>query len=100
MLRLGVHTSAAGKIYYSVDRAVALDCNAMQIFARNPRQFRKGALKEEDIRIFKAKVKSAKLSPVVIHAPYTLNLASKKKFLKMKRLEKNMRLCVLNLNLL
>ncbi|MBU2436885.1 MAG: deoxyribonuclease IV, partial [Candidatus Omnitrophica bacterium] len=55
-----------------------LGCNTMQIFARNPRQFRKASLDEEDVRIFKEKVKKEKINPVVIHIPYTLNLASAK----------------------
>jgi len=76
LLKLGVHVSIAGKIYKSVDRAVELGCNTMQIFSRNPRQLRKATLGEEDIEIFKKKVKQAKINPVVVHIPYTLNLAS------------------------
>lgn len=80
LLKIGVHVSIAGKIYYSIERASRLGCSTMQIFARNPRQFRKGTLKKNDILTFRKKVKEAKISPVVIHAPYTLNLASAKKF--------------------
>lgn len=76
MLKLGVHVSIAGKIYKSIDRAVELGCNTMQIFSRNPRQLRKATLSEEDIEIFKEKVKQAKINPVVVHIPYTLNLAA------------------------
>ncbi|UCD15299.1 MAG: deoxyribonuclease IV [Candidatus Omnitrophota bacterium] len=76
MLKLGVQVSSAGKIYSSVDRAKKLGCNTMQIFARNPRMLRKTSLTERDIKIFKKKVKKEKISPVVIHIPYTLNLAS------------------------
>lgn len=50
----------------------------MQIFARNPRQWRKTSLSEEDIKTFKAKIKEAKINPVAIHIPYTLNLAAAK----------------------
>ena len=78
MFRLGVHVSIAGKIYKSVERAAELGCNSMQIFSRNPRQLRKSSLSEEDIKIFREKVKQAKIKPVVIHIPYTLNLASNK----------------------
>lgn len=79
MLRLGVHVSIAGKIYKSVDRATELGCNTMQIFSRNPRQWRKTALSEEAIRVFKKKVKKANIIPVVIHIPYLLNLATVKR---------------------
>jgi len=83
LLRLGVHVSIAGKIYKSVDRATEFGCNTMQIFSRNPRQWRKSSLYEEEVEIFKEKVERAKIDPVIIHIPYTLNLASsKRKFYK------------------
>lgn len=80
MLRLGVHVSAAGKIYDSLDRAAELGCNTMQIFSRNPRQWRRKSLTDREIEIFQAKRKEAGIDPVVIHAPYLLNLASQKKY--------------------
>jgi len=81
LLCLGVHVSIAGKIYYSIERAKELGCNTMQIFARNPRQIRRSSLKDEDIKIFRKYIKSAGIYPLIIHAPYTLNLASAKNFL-------------------
>ncbi|UCG35825.1 MAG: deoxyribonuclease IV [Candidatus Omnitrophota bacterium] len=77
-MRLGVQVSSAGKIYYAIDRAKTLDCNTMQIFARNPRQWRKASLSQEDIAIFKERVQKEKISPVAVHIPYTLNLATAK----------------------
>lgn len=79
MLKLGVHVSAAGKIYKSIDRATELGCNAMQIFSRNPRQWRKTVISEEDLRIFKENRKKAKIKTVAIHIPYLTNLATVKK---------------------
>ena len=81
MLKLGIHVSIAGKIYYAIERAERLGANTMQIFARNPRKFRKGSLSTEDIKIFREKLESSGLSPLVIHSPYTLNIATPKKFL-------------------
>lgn len=78
MLKIGAHVSAAGKIYDSIDRAVELGCDTMQIFSRNPRQWRKKTLLEEDIRIFKAKQRDAGIKPLVVHVPYLLNLASQR----------------------
>ena len=77
-LNLGVQVSIAGKIYHSIDRAKVLGCTAMQIFARNPRQWRRAALSQEDIVIFRQKLNQAKIAPVAIHIPYTLNLAATK----------------------
>jgi deoxyribonuclease-4 len=78
MLKLGCQVSIAGKIYDAVDRAKHLGCNTMQIFARNPRQWRKSALEEEDIKLFKDKIETSGINPVVVHIPYTLNLAATK----------------------
>jgi deoxyribonuclease IV len=75
---LGVHVSAAGKIYKSIERAEALGCNTMQIFARNPRQWRRKSLSRQDIEIFRKKREKSKIGPVVVHVPYLLNLASGK----------------------
>ncbi|MCM8831361.1 MAG: deoxyribonuclease IV [Candidatus Omnitrophica bacterium] len=79
MLKLGCQVSISGKIYESIDRAKLLGCNTMQIFTRNPRQWRKTNLSEEDIKIFKNKAGDEKIKPIVAHIPYTLNLAAFKK---------------------
>jgi len=48
----------------------------MQIFARNPRQWRRSTLNPQDIKLFRKKLKAAKIKPLVVHIPYTLNLAA------------------------
>ncbi|MFH0918192.1 MAG: deoxyribonuclease IV [Candidatus Omnitrophota bacterium] len=74
---LGVHVSAAGKIYQSLDIAKGLGCNTMQIFSRSPQSWRKGAqLAPEDIREFNLRRKKFKINPVFIHISYLINLAS------------------------
>ncbi|MFA5362829.1 MAG: deoxyribonuclease IV [Candidatus Omnitrophota bacterium] len=75
-MRLGVHVSTAGKIYDAVDRARELGCTAMQIFSRNPQRKREIFLTGEDTAEFIARLKTAKIKPLFIHAPYTVNLAS------------------------
>jgi len=75
LLRLGVHVSTAGKIYKAVDRAVELGCNAMQIFSRNPRSFRRKTFEEGDVSEFRIRRKNAGIFPLSIHAVYTQNLA-------------------------
>lgn len=83
MLNLGVHISSKGGIYQAIDRAKALGCSTFQIFARNPQAFRKEDILDSDTELFKKKIKEANINPVVIHIPYTLNLATvKKKFHK------------------
>ena len=78
MLKLGVHVSSSGNIYKSFERAAKLKCNSMQIFSRNPRQHRKDLLEEEEVVLFREARRKYKIDPVVIHIPYTLNLASNK----------------------
>ena len=73
---LGVHVSIAGHIWESIDRAEALGCNVMQIFARDPRQWRKSSLKTEDIDEFRRRREMSKIQKVFIHIPYLINLAS------------------------
>ncbi|MDO8661787.1 MAG: deoxyribonuclease IV [Candidatus Omnitrophota bacterium] len=73
---LGVHVSGAGKIYQTLDIAHQLKCQTMQIFARNPQQWRAGPLDPKDIAEFKLRRKKFKIDPVFIHISYLINLAS------------------------
>jgi deoxyribonuclease-4 len=73
---LGVHVSIAGHIWESIDRAEALGCNVMQIFSRDPRQWRKSKIKAEDIREFRLRREKSGIQKVFIHIPYLINLAS------------------------
>jgi deoxyribonuclease IV len=73
---LGVHVSIAGHIWESIDRAQALGCTAMQIFSRDPRQWRRSKIKAEDIREFRLRREKSGIQKVFIHIPYLINLAS------------------------
>ena len=73
---LGVHVSIAGHIWESIERAEALGLSAMQIFSRDPRQWRKTKLKPEDIEEFRQRRQHSALQKVFIHIPYLINLAS------------------------
>jgi len=75
-MRLGVHVSIAGSLDQAVDRAINLGCTTMQIFARNPRTWHVQALSPEIAGLFREKRQSIDISPVVIHTPYLVNLAS------------------------
>ena len=86
-MHLGVHVSIAGRIYKSVERAEALGCKTMQIFSRNPRAWKVSPLAKSDINEFKKRRKKADISPLFIHIPYLINLASPEKELLHKSLE-------------
>jgi len=73
---LGVQVSTAGKIYEAVERAHKLGCNTMQIFARNPQQWRDNFLETKDIKEFNRRREDLKINPLFIHIPYLINLAS------------------------
>jgi deoxyribonuclease IV len=74
--RFGAHMSVAGGLPLAVDRAIAHGCEAMQIFAKNANQWRGRPLPREEIHAFRSKVRAARISPVVSHASYLINLAT------------------------
>ncbi|MBM3249607.1 MAG: deoxyribonuclease IV [Candidatus Omnitrophica bacterium] len=73
---LGLQVSTEGKIYEAPERAKLLGCNTMQIFGRNPQQWRKDFLDPQDIREFIRQKADCGIKPVFIHIPYLINLAS------------------------
>ncbi|MFH0935374.1 MAG: deoxyribonuclease IV [Candidatus Omnitrophota bacterium] len=76
-MRLGVHVSAAGRIYGAVERSHSLGCNTMQFFSRNPQQWRgEHYLETGDINEFIRRSRNYRIEPVFIHIPYLINLAS------------------------
>ena len=68
--------SIAGEIADAVDRATALGCNTLQMFARNPRGWQAPPLAPAAAEAFRARREQSGLGPVVVHAPYLYNLAS------------------------
>jgi deoxyribonuclease-4 len=85
--RLGVHTSIAGGISKSIERAAALNCNTMQIFSHNPRQWKKSAIPDAEVERFKTLRKQHDINPVFIHVSYLVNLASPSKTLLRKSID-------------
>lgn len=74
--RLGVHTSIAGGIHLSIERAAELGCNTLQIFSHNPRAWEVDQMPKEPVLRFKELRKSYKIAPVFVHTSYLINLAS------------------------
>ncbi len=87
MPKFGAHMSVAGGLPRAVERAVVHRCEALQIFAKNASQWRGRALPPEEIREFRAKVKAARIGPVVSHASYLINLATPLPALRQQSLE-------------
>jgi deoxyribonuclease-4 len=76
MPRLGAHMSVAGGLPRAVERAVIHRCEALQIFAKNASQWKGRELPREEVREFRARVKAARIDPVVSHGSYLINLAT------------------------
>jgi deoxyribonuclease-4 len=87
MRRLGVHTSIAGGLYLSLEKAKALGCNTLQIFSHNPRGWAVRQISEEDASRFKSLKVHLSISPVYIHTSYLINMASRDKRLRRKSIE-------------
>lgn len=75
-MRIGFHVSIAGRIYESVDRAKETGSSAMQIFSRSPRGWQTIALDKDDVVEFKKSRIKENITPLLVHIPYIINLAS------------------------
>lgn len=74
--RLGVHTSIAGGIELSLERAHELGCNTMQIFSHSPRMWQAKQIQDEAVIRFKKLRSAYDITPVFIHTSYLINLAA------------------------
>lgn len=84
MRRLGVHTSIAGGLHLSLERAHTLGCNTLQIFSHNPRGWEVKILSDREASRFRSLRAELDISPVFIHASYLVNLASRDGALRRK----------------
>lgn len=76
MLRIGAHMSIAGGVSQAVERAAVHGCEALQIFTKNASQWRGAPLARDEIARFRRRVVDTRLTPVVSHASYLINLAT------------------------
>jgi deoxyribonuclease-4 len=74
MLRIGIHTSIAGSLARSVERAAALGCDTFQIFSGSPRMWRGSELDPAEVRLFRRAREKHQLRPLAIHDNYLINL--------------------------
>jgi deoxyribonuclease IV len=75
-MRLGRHMPTNAKPVRAAETARWLGCNAIQIFASNPTGWRPAGDAPAACAAFARAVYELELNPVVIHAPYLINLAS------------------------
>ncbi len=77
-MRVGVHTKIAKGLASAISTAEGIGCEALQIFSSNPNSWQVSVLDPKTVDIFRSGVTRLGLSPVVLHTPYLLNLASPK----------------------
>jgi deoxyribonuclease-4 len=76
MSLLGAHVSSAGGLHRAVERAVALGCEAMQMFTHNPLQWRAPSLAPSAVDEFRRVLLASGIKRVAAHASYLINLAA------------------------
>ncbi len=79
MLRIGPHVSYSKGFLNMAKTASSIGANTFQYFMRNPRGARAKAIDEKDLEEFKKFIEENNMGPILTHAPYTMNLASKTK---------------------
>jgi len=82
--RIGFHAPIKDGLHESLLIAKETGCDAVQIFSRNPRGWMAKPLTSEAVDRFRKTRKQTKLSPVLIHTNYLINLAAADESLLLK----------------
>jgi deoxyribonuclease-4 len=73
---IGAHVSPAGGPAKALERGAERNCQSIQIFNQNPRQWKPTIYKEEAIAEYKEAFDDSQIEALVIHAVYLLNAAT------------------------
>ena len=84
---LGAHTSTAGGVSKSIERAEKLGFTAIQIFTKNNNRWFQKQLDEKEISKFRINLKNSNIKFVVSHDSYLINLCAKDKSILRKSRE-------------
>lgn len=74
--RIGFHAPIAGGLRNALLKASELGANAVQIFSRNPRGWLARPFADGEAAAFRRTRRATRISPVVVHANYLINLAA------------------------
>ncbi len=77
MLKIGCHLSIAKGLKKAGTDIVSIGGNTFQFFSRNPQGFKQKEYDEKDYLAYLKVAEDNNLVPPLVHAPYTLNCASK-----------------------
>ena len=75
-MRLGAHVSAVGRVDLAIDRAVAIEAEAVQIFVSPPQGWAFKTLDEKHAADFKTKALEQNVGPNVLHGIYLVSLGT------------------------
>lgn len=75
-MRIGAHVPTRGGLFGAIDSARACGAEAAQIWGSNPRAWAPPSVRAEVAREFGRRWRSEGLGPLVLHAPYMVNVAS------------------------
>lgn len=76
-MRFGFHISISGGLSTVVEKAQVRGCETIQFFSRNPRGWKYDSLDHDEVKPFRASIRSSSLFPLFLHLPYLPNIASK-----------------------
>ena len=76
MQKIGFHAPIKGGVHNALIVAKDTGCDTVQLFSRNPRAWLAKQLTVDDARLFRKTRRQTKISPVLIHCNYLVNLAA------------------------
>lgn len=75
-MHIGAHISKMRGLNHIIDTAISIGADTFQFFLSSPRRGRCPKLDFEEVSAFYSKIKLFKFAPILVHAPYVLNLCS------------------------
>jgi len=85
--RIGFHAPIKGGLHNALVVAKDTGCDTVQLFSRNPRGWMAKPLLSSDVKLFRRTRKLTRISPVLIHCNYLVNLAAADEQLLLKSRE-------------
>src|SRR6185369_226891 len=86
-VRIGFHAPIKGGLHNALVVAKDTGCDTVQLFSRNPRGWMAKPLDISDVKLFRKTRRLTKISPVLIHCNYLVNLAAADELLLAKSRE-------------